>query len=177
MAEEAADKGEEGAEVKKGLSTMKIVILAVVFASLVSGGMVGLSLYLMGGDDPQVATEEGEEGVEGVEEEKLKPAIYHAMDPKFIVSFRDQKIARFMQFTLKIMTREQEVIDQIMLHNPPIRSSLLLLFDGQEAEIMKTREGKEALLISITEDINKSLEGVASTPGVEAAYFVSFLLQ
>lgn len=186
MANEAdkneAENDEAEVKEKKGLSTMKIVILAVVFASLISGGMVGLSLYLLGGDDPKaVATAgeegEGEEGEFEEEPEKLEPAHYHPIDPKFIVSFSDQRVARFMQFSLKIMTRDKNIIDQINTHKPPIRSNLLLLFDGQEAEVMKTREGKEALLQMITDDINKSLEELAGVSGVEAAYFDSFLLQ
>lgn len=184
MAEEANKDEAEDKEEKKGLSTVKIVVLAVVFASLVSGGMVGLSMYLMGGNDSkQVAPTEGEEG-EGEDEsedeeaeEDLKPAQYHPMDPKFVVSFSDQRVARFMQFTLKIMTRDDEVIKQIDTHKPAIRSSLLLLLDSQQAEVMKTREGKEALLIQITDDMNNSLETMAGITGVEAAYFDSFLIQ
>ncbi len=38
-------------------------------------------------------------------------------------------------------------------------------------------EGKEQLLLEITEDINASLEKLVDASGVEAAYFESFLIQ
>lgn len=180
------DEGE--VKEKKPLSTAMIVILAVVFASLVSGGIVGVTMILMGDDgSEQVAVTENQEGedeeaeeVEAEEEEVAVnegPVQYHGLDPKFVVSFHDQRIARFMQFSLQIMTRDDEVIKQIQQHNPAIRSSLLLLFDSQDAEVMKTREGKEQLLALITEDMNRMLEELADVSGVEAAYFESFLIQ
>ena len=181
MADEA-DKDE--VKEKKAPSTMKIVLIAVILASLLSGGIVGVTMLLLGDDSSeevaQAETEEADEGEEGEEDEEADnegPALYHRMDPKFIVSFRDQRIARFMQFSIQIMTRDKKVIEQIKEHNPAIRSSLLLLFDNQTAEQMKTREGKEQLLLAITTDINNSLETLADTSGVEASYFESFLIQ
>jgi flagellar FliL protein len=168
---------------KKPLSTMKIVILAVVLASIISGGAVGLTMFLLASDSQQSAAsakakdadtddEEGEEGeaVEG-------PQIYHSLDPKFVVSFSDQSNKRFMQFTVQIMTRDENVISQIKEHNPAIRSNLLLLFYNKTSDLMSSREGKEQLLLEITEDINASLEKLVDASGVEAAYFESFLIQ
>ena len=168
---------------KKPLSTMKIVILVVVLASIISGGAVGLTLFLLADDSQQPAAsakakdadtddEEGEEGkaVEG-------PQIYHSLDPKFVVSFSDQRNTRFMQFTVQIMTRDENVISQIQEHNPAIRSNLLLLFYNKTSDLMSSREGKEQLLLEITEDINASLEKLVGASGVEAAYFESFLIQ
>ncbi len=177
---------------KKPLSTMKIVILAVVLASIISGGVVGLTMFLLADYSQQPAAsakakdadtddEEGEEGEEGEEDEEDEavegPPIYHRLDPKFVVSFRDQRNARFMQFTVQIMTRDKNVISQIKEHNPAIRSNLLLLFDNKNSDLMSSREGKVQLLLEITEDINASLEKLVDTSGVEAAYFESFLIQ
>ncbi|MBT8434518.1 MAG: flagellar basal body-associated FliL family protein [Gammaproteobacteria bacterium] len=183
MADEAEN---EKAEVKqkKSLSTMTIVILAVVLASMISGGVVGLTIFLLADDSQQPAasanandagTDEEEDGA-GEEEDK-GPPIYHRLDPKFVVTFRDQRNARFMQFTVQIMTRDENVISQIKEHNPAIRSNLLLLFNNKTSELMSSREGKEQLLREIAEDINASLEELADTSGVEAAYFESFLIQ
>ena len=193
--EEAETDEAEDAEVKKKKkpSMTVIIIIVVILASLLSGGMVGLTMYLLSDDDtgqvasPAKAADEDEADDEEVAEEPEEaeeevvanegPAQYHRLDPKFVVSFRDQRTARFMQFTIQIMTRDKDVIKQIQEHNPAVRSSLLLLFDSQTAEAMNTREGKVALLTSITEDINRSLEELAGISGVEAAYFESFLIQ
>ena len=165
---------------KKPVSTMKIVILAVVLASIISGGAVGLTLFLLVDDSQQpAASAKAEEADTDDEEgEAVKdPPIYHPLDPKFVVSFRDQRKARFMQFTVQIMSRDKNVISQIKEHNPAIRSNLLLLFDSKTSDLMSSREGKEQLLLEIVEDINASLEKLADASGVEAAYFESFLIQ
>lgn len=179
--DEKDDTEAEEPQEKKATSTMKIVILSVLLASVISGGMVGVTIFLISGDNSeQVADAEADEEGEAEDEEEdeiVEPPIYHGMSPKFVVSFSDQRIARFMQFSLQIMTRDEEVINQITMHNPAIRSSLLLLFDNQTAEVMKTREGKEQLLNLIMEDINTTLESLAEISGVEAAYFDSFLIQ
>lgn len=187
--DEAKAETEGDVEVKQGLSTKKIIILAVVLASLLSGGVVGLTMYLIGdsSSDPVVAQKEGEDGDQEEETENYDeedeaniiegPVQYHRMDPKFVVSFRDQKYARYMQFSLQVMTHDKAVIEQLKIHNPAIRSNLLLLFDSQKAEVINTREGKQQLLALITEDINKSLDELAGTSGIEASYFDSFVLQ
>ena len=165
---------------KKPLSTMKIVILVIVLASIISGGAVGVTIFLLAPDSQQLAADANAEDAdtEGEAAEAVKdPPIYHGLDPKFVVSFRDQQKARFMQFTVQIMSRDKNVIDLIKEHNPAIRSNLLLLFDNKTSDLMSSREGKEQLLQEIAEDINASLENLAATSGVEAAYFESFLIQ
>ena len=163
---------------KEPLSTMKIVILVVVLASIISGAAVGLTIFLLAPNSQQQAADAEDADAEGEADAAVKdPPIYHALDPKFVVSFRDQSKARFMQFTVQIMARDKNIIDLIKEHNPAIRSSLLLLFDSKTSDLMSSREGKEQLLQEIAEDINASLEILASTSGVEAAYFESFLIQ
>ena len=168
---------------KKPLSTMKIVILAVVLASIISGGAVGLTLFLLVDDSQQPAAsakakDADTDDEEGEEDEVVEgPPIYHRLDPKFVVSFGDQRNARFMQFTVQIMTRDKNVISQIKEHNPVIRSNLLLLFYNKTPDLMSSGEGKQQLLLEITEDINASLEKLTDASGVEAAYFESFLIQ
>ncbi len=164
---------------KKPLSTMKIVILAVVLASIISGGVVGLTMFFLADDSqqPAASAKAKDADTDDEEGEDEGPRIYHRLDPKFVVSFRDQRNARFMQFTVQIMTRDKNVISQIKEHNPAIRSNLLLLFNNKTSDLMSSREGKEQLLLEITEDINASLEKLADASGVEAAYFESFLIQ
>jgi flagellar FliL protein len=175
MAEEAEDQESSN---KGGNSTMKIVIIAVVLSIVLSGGIAGGMIFFIGGDDGGQQTNGDDENQEEVADAKSdEPPIYHSMDPKFVMSFRDQKKARFMQFSVEIMSRDSDVIKAIKQHNPVIRSSLLLLVDNQDSEKMSTREGKEQFLVEITEDINKTLVSLGSISGVEAAYYNSFVIQ
>jgi len=89
-------------------------------------------------DEEEEDEDEDEDEAEGKE---LLPAQYYSMDPKFVVSFSNQKFARFMQFSLEIMSRDAEVIKKIEQHNPVIRSSLLMLFGSQAYADMASREG------------------------------------
>ena len=103
------------------------------------------------------------------------------MDPKFVVSFRDQRTARFMQFSFEVTTRDKAVIELLDGHSPAIRSNLLMLFDNQDHATMSTREGKQQLLANIVSDINDTLKKMTNKDelgaDVEAAYFTSFVIQ
>ena len=190
MAKEPEESENEEVEKKSAPSTMKIVIVAVLFSVLLSGGLVGATFYFVSSMNTEQSsaakdgetTDEDEAADEDEEEsEPLAPPQYLSMDPKFVVSFRDQKSARFMQFSLEVMSRDSQAIEDIKTHMPVIRSSLLMLFGSQDFEVIATREGKEKLLIDATKDINTSLQKLAAKTEletvVEAAYFNSFVIQ
>ena len=194
MAKEPEENQEsEDDDKKSGSSTLKIVIIAVSLALVLGGGLVGATFYFVSnmnaeqastakdGKDGAEAADEDEEEEEVAESEPVEPPQYHSMDPKFVVSFSDQSKARFMQFSVEVMTRDSDVIKHIETHMPVIRSSLLMLFGNQAYEDMVTREGKEKLLSDVTADINtvlEKLDGQAETESlVEAAYFNSFVIQ
>lgn len=191
---EKEEQDDEKVEKKAGLSTVKIVIISITLALLLGGGLVGGTFYFVSSmnqaqatttkNTTDKATDDGEEDVaeeeDAAEETPLEPPLYFSMDPKFVVSFSNQKFARFMQFSLEIMSRDPEIIKKVEKHNPVIRSSLLMLFGSQSYETMVTREGKEKLLKDTAADINSTLEkvtGDANESAVEAAYFTSFVIQ
>ena len=184
MAKEEIDLDNEAGEKKSGPSTLKIVIIAVTLALVLGGGLVGATFYFVSNmNDEQVSSkkDDTEASAEEAEGEPVLPPKYRSMDPKFVVSFSDQKKSRFMQFSLEIMSRDAEVIKQIESHMPVIRSSLLMLFGNQKHEDMVTREGKQKLLNDVVADINNSLQKIAGEDelqkNVEAAYFNSFVIQ
>jgi len=194
--EEEIDLENEEGEKKSGSSTLKIVIIVVALVLVLGGGMAAATFYFISnmdsekvsstkdGDDAsseEEAEEEEEEEEEAAESEPLEPPQYHSMDPKFVASFRNQQNARFMQFSLEIMSRDSEVIKLVETHMSVIRSSLLMLFGSQTYEDMVTREGKEKLLADVATDINTTLQKITGETEpettVEAAYFNSFVIQ
>jgi len=191
MADEAVDQQAEEkkqAEPEGGRSLpVKLIMVAVIIVIVLVGGAVGLTMYLVGGDPAmaQAMTDDNEE-VKAKPEKKMKPVKevkemeppnYAPIDPKFVVSFDDQKYARFMQFSLDIMSRDKNVIKSMEEHMPVVRSSLVLLFSDLDHDTMITREGKENLLNEITNDINNSLRSLNEDTGIEAAYFSTFVIQ
>ena len=190
--EEQEEQENESENVKKksSSSTLKIILISVTLALLLGGGLVGGTFYFVSSMNVAVAPSSGassekadadEDEDEVADSEPAEPPQYHSMDPKFVVSFNDQSKARFMQFSLEIMSRDKEVVTQIEAHMPVIRSSLLMLFSGQAYEEMMTREGKEKLLMDTTADINTVLQKISGETEdesiVEAAYFNSFVIQ
>ena len=134
-----------------------------------------------GDDEEDEDEEDSEEDEDDSESNKDKPAQYLPMDPKFVVSFHDQKTARFMQFEIEVMSRDKKTFEVINLHSAAIRSSLLMLFGGQNSEVMSTREGKQMLLDETVKDVNATLVKITGKKSfksaVEAAYFNSFVIQ
>ena len=185
MAKEEQDKAAEDEGKKEGASMLKVIIISVVLSVVLGGGLVGGTIFLLGDSDDSktgASTEAGDETEEAAEDEESDkvpdgPVTYTEIDPKFVVSFDDQRKARFMQFGLQIMTRDSEVTKDIEIHKPAIRSNLLMLIGSQPYEIVSTREGKEQLLIDITNNINTTLDSLGANSGVEAAYFDSFIIQ
>lgn len=192
---EEKEKDNEEVVEKKGMSTVKIIILVVTLTLVLGGGLVGGTFYFVSSMNPPQASstkdgadEVADDGEEDIDEEEevaedkvMEPPHYFSMDPKFVVSFSNQKYARFMQFSLEIMSRDPEIIKKIEEHNPVIRSSLLMLFGSQGYDEMVTREGKEKLLKDTAADINSTLQKVTGSAdmadAVEAAYFTSFVIQ
>lgn len=172
------DKKETEDGAKGGSSTIKVVIIAVVAAVILSGGLVGATFYFLVGMDGDKSADP-----EAVEEvvKKPDPPKYHSLDPKFVVSFKDSRKARFMQFSIDAMTRDSDTIKKLEEHSPAIRSSLLMLFDGLSYEQMSTKKGKNDLLIAIVDDINNTIKSVTGQEElespVEAAYFTEFVIQ
>jgi flagellar FliL protein len=75
------------------------------------------------------------------------------------------------------MAHEQSAIDAVQKHMPVIRNNLMLLFSGQDYQVIRTREGKEALRARTLTEIQSILKQRTGKPGVEAVYFTSFVMQ
>jgi len=153
-------------------SGLKIALIIVIPLLLISSTVAGLYLggVFGGGGD----TEEGQ-GEE--EQEVIAPAIYISLDPAFVVNFAEGSKARFLQVTVEVMTRDNQVEQHIRTHMPVIRNNLVLLFSSQTYESVSTLEGKESLREEALTVIQKILEEETGDPGIESVYFTSFVMQ
>jgi flagellar FliL protein len=123
------------------------------------------------------AAEEGEVVEESVDEAS-GPAIYQSLHPPLVVNFTDTDgDGHFMQITLEVMSREQEVINGVREHTPAIRNALILFFGSTQYDEIVTREGKEKLLEEALAEIQGVLQNRIGKPGVEAVYFTSLIVQ
>jgi flagellar FliL protein len=154
---------EEGGKSKK----MLIIIVAAV---LLLGG--GAAFFLMGGEEP--ASEEA------VEAKPVKQAaIYHSIEKPLVVNFKKQSggKVKYMQVKLKVMARDQTVIDDFKLHLPAIQHELLMLLFSQNYDAMNTKEGTRALRKEALTLINGILKAEGQENGLKSVYFTSLIMQ
>jgi flagellar FliL protein len=196
MAEEKAEKAEASATAKAGKSNLiLIVIIAVLGTILVGGGVT--AFFLLKKDSGQTEEAVAEEAADVDEEEpkagakkkdKAKdkdkkagpksPAIYVALEPPFVVNFDATQAARFLQVTVEVMTRDAGMAQMIKDNDPVVRNDLLLLFGGQDATVIGTREGKEALRKDTLETVRSLIKAEGGDSAlVEAVYFTTFVMQ
>ncbi len=174
---------------KKKSSKLKLIIIILVSVLLLAGIGGGAAWYFLGMQNPFVAQVDADadaeqadpEGEEKPAKKKKKksnePPLFTGLDPAFVVSFKDQSQARFMQLSVELMSRDAEVIKIVDEYKPMLRNNLLLLFSSQEYTDVVTREGKEKLLAQTLEEVNNTLHNEAGIDGVEAVYFTAFVAQ
>lgn len=177
-----ADEEQAVEEGKSGGGMMKIILL-VNGLLLIIGIAVGVTVFMLSGDDKpaeQADTEtiEGaEEGGEGGEAPKRGTPVYIPLHPAFIVNFENQEQVSFLQADIQVMTYDAAVEGALKAHMPAIRNELLLLLGGKQYHEINTREGKRALSQEAIVAIQDVLKSVNEPHAIEALYFTSFVMQ
>lgn len=166
----ADEKDLEGDEPKGGKKKLIIIIAAVVLLLVVGGVAAWL---LMGGDEPAA------DGEEAVAEEVVPkgPAIYHKMEPVFVVNLPSGGRAKMLQVEVDVLTYDPEVDAFLTQYDPMLRHHLFNLFSSQTPATLSSREGREALQAETKALLEKQMaeQGLEST--IEAVYFTQFVLQ
>jgi len=177
MAEkEKLDLGEEKKKSSKGIV---FIVLGAVLGTLIA---VFAALYFTGifpsntkPADAHGKETGGEAHGEGAEQ---KPPIYLALQPAFVVNFKNNPEARLAQIEISVASTDQSILDVVKKHTPMIRNNLLLLLSGEDPAALKTSEGKEALRGKIKDAIRKVVvEQAHKKEGVDEVFFTSFVTQ
>lgn len=156
---------------QKGGNKTKLLIIAIGVMLL---GVIALIVVMLTGNDDDTSAQK-----EHIESVKQAPIYYSVNDP-FIVNFSEQSngAVRYMQVKMKVMAREQQVIDALTFHLPAIQHELLMLFYSQNYDELQTSEGTKALQQTCLETINRVLKSETSMENeLEAVYFTSFIMQ
>ncbi len=161
--EEVAQKGGMGKMLMFGGIGLLLVVVGVFVGPMV-----------MKSDEAPV----GEDGEEAVAEVPSGPPIYQSLHPPLVVNFSDEVgDAHFMQITMEVMSRDQDVINVIRDHTPAIRNALILLYGQAIYEEVVTREGKEQMLADGLAEIQRVVLESTGETGVEALYFTALVVQ
>ena len=164
-----ADEEQTQEEATEGGGKKNIIIFAVVLVVAI-GASVGGTLFFLGSDEPTP------EPV-AVVSSKPETAIYHNMRPPYIINYLTGAKPRYLQAEFSIMSRDEQVIEAVVMHMPLIRSRVVSFLTDQNFLELQTQEGKEAVRQGIVDLINDNLEQLNVTPGVESALFTNFVLQ
>lgn len=121
----------------------KIILGLAAFLGLaiIVGGSVGASLYFTGAfnDQPAMAA------AVAVEELPPENTYYYNVQPEFVVNFQGSSRVKFLMIEMVVATHDEKVIPVLTDHDPELRNTLLNLLSEQNAEELKTAEGKQAL--------------------------------
>lgn len=155
-----------GAENGSGSKKKLIIIIGGIVLLLVVG--LGLGLLFLGGD---------EEGAEGEVVEAPLPAIYHPLDPVFVVNLPPGGRAKMLQVGVQVMARDPALVEFITHNDPMLRHNLLSLFGSKKDSVLRDRKGKEKLQQEVFDTINTILTEQGGPGQIEAVFFTSFVMQ
>ena len=156
----------------------KIIIIGVAVVLVLAIGGGAAFYFLAGSEEPPVEGEAATgEAVEETKEVDLDPPIYHALNPDFVVAFQDPKTVRFIKVSIQVMVRDDDVIEEIKLHDPAIRDGVIMLFNSKTEDDLIKPDGIEKFRAEVLKKIRDTLEELTGSPGVEAIYFSNFVMQ
>jgi flagellar protein FliL len=108
----------------------------------------------------------------------LLPLQFFSMDPPFVTNFEGNQEYRFLQITIRIATREPALLTLFKDNEPVLRNDLLMLFSNQQAAVLATIDGKEALREEAMRVVQESVSSLGGDPTlVERVLFTSLVMQ
>ncbi len=174
--QEATEDGEAPAQ---GGGLVKKLMFAGIAVALLVAGIFGSPFVMNLISPPPEEKGEVTEAEEVVEPVDLsEPELFASLRPPLIINIMDTAgDSHFMQITMEVMARDQDIIDAVKNHIPVIRNSLILLYGSANYDVVKTREGKEQLLADGLMTIQKIMKERIGVNGVEALYFTALVVQ
>ena len=177
------DEEENTAEPTKESGGMMKIILLVNAVLVLIGIAVGVTIFMMSGNDEKNTTQtdtevlEGEVAIEADDPKSGGTPIYIPLNPAFVVNFENQELVSFLQVYIQVMTYDSRVENALKTHMPVVRNELLLLLGGKQYHEINTREGKRKLSQEAIKEIRRVLDEAGAPSGIEALYFTSFVMQ
>ena len=102
-------------------------------------------------------------------------ALFFKLKPSLITNV--QGAASYLRCDIQLMTKNEDKLEQIRLHEPALRHELLLLLGDQQGDQVKTNKGKEKLRKSALKAVNEVMGGMDCKTCIDNLYFTSFFVQ
>ena len=163
---------------EKSVPKKKLIIIAAVVALVLLVG-VAVATWLLSSyeGDSETGVEAGSDAAteQGAAQAARKPAVYHALEPAFVVSLVGRPST--LQVSMQVMTRDSDLVEFLEKNDPLIRDRMLSLLMEQEGNKLKTRAGKKSLQSKLQKEIGKIARKEGVQGKIEAVYFTSFVMQ
>ena len=175
-------EGDEATEEKgkKGGNKLIVILLVVLITVIIVAGAIVATLMLTGGDDEAAGEESAQAQTEQAEEADAPkgPPVTISLGEPITVNLSKPNDAKVLQVQLDMVTRDPQVEKRIQEQRSRIINDIMLSLSEVNAAELRTREGKEALQQTLTEDINRILEdGTELDQPIENVYFTRLLMQ
>ena len=139
-----------------------------------------VALLMLGGGGYALFAHKGKTGdahAAQAKPEESKQELYLPLDPAFVVNFQGEQTARYLQVGVTLMAHDQKALDAAKDAQPVVRNALVLLFSNQSFTGLSDAAGKEKLQAQALAAVQKIVKQRTGTPGVQALYFTSFVMQ
>lgn len=144
---------------------------------LIIGGVVVLVAVGAGGYFWQSRHASHAVPAKGAAADAAKPEIYLALEPAFVVTFRDGEALRYLQVGVTLMAHDQKAIAVAKDADPVVRDGLVSLFSGQKFDVISEAAGREKLQADALATVRKIVQKRLDRPGIDALYFTSYVIQ
>jgi flagellar FliL protein len=108
-------------------------------------------------------------------EEGLPEVIYHKLNPQFTVNLQGDN--HYLRTTIQLQLANDDAKEAVQEHNAAIRHALIILLSDNDADDIRTIEGRETLRKATIEHLNKTLKTYAKKEGITDVFFTEFVSQ
>ncbi|MCU7892986.1 MAG: flagellar basal body-associated FliL family protein [Candidatus Thiodiazotropha sp. (ex Ustalcina ferruginea)] len=106
---------------------------------------------------------------------KKRPINYYQVKPSLVANLASG--GKYIRCDIQLMTNDELFLEDLNLHGPAIRYTLLLLLSEQDGKNIKTPDGKETLRKKALSVISKLMQELSGKEGIKALFFTTFFVQ
>ncbi|MEN8168180.1 MAG: flagellar basal body-associated FliL family protein [Pseudomonadota bacterium] len=100
---------------------------------------------------------------------------YYEVKPSLVANLASG--GKYIRTDIQLMTKDDSLKEELDLHGPAIRHTLLLLLSQQDGKTIKTAAGKEALRKEALAAVNSLMKDLSGKENLAALFFTTFFVQ
>jgi flagellar FliL protein len=109
------------------------------------------------------------------EEDSPRTISYYEVKPSLVTNLASG--GKYIRTDIQLMTRDDSFKEELDLHGPAIRHTLLLLLSQQDGKTIKTAAGKETLRKEALTAVNSLMKDLSGKESLAALFFTTFFVQ